>query len=137
VEDLEIVSNRAGGDEAVDRGADRQARAPRETEQVRGFLDDRKSEWGLDNRKRAHAVTGDPERSLVGKTLQNLLDHGETCDDLVEREHRFQIQRTVLSKDLYPNGGVDEDQRDPPRPRRGGSRRIPVRSPVPKSGARE
>jgi hypothetical protein len=130
VEDLEIVSNCAGGDEAIDRGANRQARPPREPEQIRGLLDDRKAEGRFDNRKRAQAVTGDPERALIRKTLENLLDHGETCDDFVERDQRFQVQWAVLSKDFYPNGCVDEDQRDPPRPRRGGSRRISVRSPV-------
>ena len=66
--DLEVIADRARGNQAVDRGAHGQATSP-----------------------------GATERTFVTKSLEYILDHREAWDDLIQVQHRFENKGALFS----------------------------------------
>ena len=64
----------ACGDQAVDRGPNREARGAGAPVESGGLLEDLLPEGRLDQRQREHRVPGEVERSFLPEALQDLLE---------------------------------------------------------------
>ena len=130
MEHFQIVAKGAGGDQTVDRGPYRQPCASCEPVQVHRIAEHPGAQRGFDDGESIHAVTRASVSILVAESLENLLDHRQTCDHVVEPNQRFNVHGSHLPEDLDPDRRVDQRQRRAPRARRPESRRIAGRSPV-------
>jgi hypothetical protein len=113
------MSNRAGRDEAVNPGPDREAGPPRSPIQPDGLIEHRARERGFDDGKRMHCVAGELVRPFVAETLQHLLDDGKTGDYILEVYEPVQSNGSRLSKDVDPDRRVNENHDAVPDRRRG------------------
>lgn len=120
------MSNRAGRDEAVNPGPDREAGPPRSPIQPDGLIEHCARERGFDDGKRMHRVTRELVGPFVAETLQDFLDDGKTGDYILEVHKPVQSNGRRLSKDVNPDRRVNENhdavsdrRRGPREPRTG------------------
>ena len=108
VQHFEIVTQRAGGNQTVDRRADGAALASRGAVHGDRLQNELGTKRALDERKGQHCLPRHPVSRLTGETLQDLLDHRQTGDNVVEGDHGFEIQRPVPPKHLDPRRRINE-----------------------------
>ncbi len=102
------MADRTGRDQTVHPGTHCEAGAAGCAVKVGGFLEDFPVHRGFDDREGEQGLTSSAEGPLVAKTLEHLLDDGQTGRDLLQVRDGFQAEARTSMKDLDPDGGVNE-----------------------------
>ena len=84
VKDLELISEGTDGNEAVRAGSDRETALARPAKEGCRLEEGAGGDRGLDEREGEQRFANLAEGPVLANALQDLLDHGQAQDDLVE-----------------------------------------------------
>lgn len=110
VQDRDVVTQGRGRDQAIDRRAHRSSGSTRSAVELDSLLEYLGSERRVDEGKGEHGLARQPEGALVPEALEDLLDHGQAGDNLLEIDESGEIHGSSLPEDPDPDRGVDEVQ---------------------------
>lgn len=109
VQDLEVVPDGAGGDQAVDTGSDGEPGPAGDAVQRGSFLEHREPERRFDDRECQERVTCNLVRPFVSKPLKHFLHHRQADDDLLEIDDCVEAERGLASEDCNPSRRVNQN----------------------------
>jgi hypothetical protein len=127
-----------GGDQTVDPRTDRHSSPSPRPIELSPLLEDLLMQGRFDDRQSQQTLTSPPESALFSKSLEDLLDHREAGDDLVQRNFLFEPNPARFAEDLDPDRGIDKEHgkgESSGGPGRGGVVSHLSEVPFPESGA--
>ena len=108
MEQGEPVPQRANPDQAVDPGADGEARSSRRSVELRRLLENVEPERGLDDRKSKHGLPRNLEGVFLAESLKHFLQDRKASHDFLDRRVVLQAERPPFAEDLDPDRRINE-----------------------------
>ena len=109
MQNLEIVPQCAGCDQAISARAHREAGAPGASINGGCFLENFSAQRRFDDRECRKRFASNSKRRFVPKSLENFLEDGKAGDDVIRIDERWEIDAWGLPEGLDPHAGINED----------------------------